>query len=96
MIAVVVEVDTTMMMMRIVVKPSEFLSSQVFNDCVSTIITAVIAGSIIIEVGAVLLPRRSVMSDMIVGAARKELMTAVWKWLTWQETRGALAFGGST
>ena len=85
------------MMMRIIVKPSEFLSSQVFNDCVTTIIT----GSIIItEVwlmnGAVLLPRGSVVSGMIVGAARKELMTAVWKWLTWQE-RGALAFdGGST
>ena len=83
-----------MMMMRIVVKPSEFLSSQVFNDCVTTIIT----GPNIIEVGAVLLPRRSIVSGMIiVGAARKELMKAVWKCLTWQEERGALAFdGGST
>lgn len=90
----VVEVDTTMMMMlmRIIVKPSEFLSSQVFNDCVTTIIT----GPNIIEVGAILLPRRSIVGGMIVGAAGKELMTAVWKWLTWQE-RGALAFdGGST
>ena len=59
-----------MIMMRIVVKPSEFLSSQVLNDSVSTIITGPI---IIIEVwlmsSAVLLPRRSVMGDMIVGAA---------------------------
>lgn len=89
----VVEVDTTMMMMlmRIIVKPSEFLSSQVFNDCVT-----IITGPNIIEVGAILLPRRSIVGGMIVGAAGKELMTAVWKWLTWQE-RGALAFdGGST
>ena len=80
-------------MLRIVVKPSEFLSSQVFNDCVTTIITEVWLMS-----SAVLLPRRSVMGGMIVGAARKELMTAVvWKCLTWQEERGALAFcGGST
>ena len=83
-----------MLMMRIVVKPSEFLSSQVFNDSVTTIITEVWLMS-----SAVLLPRRSsvVSGTMIVGATGKELMTAVWKCLTWQEERGALAFdGGST
>ena len=59
-----------MMMMRIIVKPSEFLSSQVFNDSVTTIIITGVIASSIIEVGTVLLPRRSVMGGMaIVGAA---------------------------